>query len=61
MSKLWCCREAKQMQWKARKGAVRQQEMQQKLTAAQEAEAEKMAQFRALVAQGPLSIARRPS
>ena len=48
------------MQWKARKGAVRQQEMQQKLTAAQEAEAEKMAQFRALVAQGPISIARRP-
>lgn len=38
---------------------VREEQMQHKLTAAQEAEAEKMAQFRALLAQGPISIARR--
>lgn len=39
---------------------VRDEQMSNKLSAAQEAEAEKMAQFRALIAQGPISIARRP-
>ena len=52
-------REAKQNEWKTRKNMVREEQMNQKLTAAQEAEAEKMAQFRALLAQGPISIARR--
>ena len=55
------CREAKQNEWRNRKTAAKQEEMHHKLTAAQAAEAEKMAQFRALVAQGPISIARRPA
>ena len=33
--------------------------MHHKLSAAQEAEAEKMAQFRALLAHGPITIAKR--
>ena len=55
------CREAKQNEWRNRKTAARQEEMHHKLTVAQAAEAEKMAQFQALVAQGPISIARRPA
>lgn len=38
---------------------VREEQMRHKLSAAQEAEEQKMAQFRALLAQGPITIARR--
>jgi hypothetical protein len=47
------CREAKRQEWRAKQQAVKKEELTAKLSAAAQAEADKMAQFRALLtAQG---------
>ncbi len=54
-----CCREAKQSEWRTKQQMAKREEVSHKLSAAQAAEDEKMAAFRAIVAQGPISIPRR--
>jgi hypothetical protein len=55
------CREAKRQEWRSRQSAAKKEELAGKLSAAAAAEAEKMAQFRALVAAqgGRITIAKR--
>jgi hypothetical protein len=55
------CREAKRQDWRSKQQAAKKEELAGKLTAAAEAEADKMAQFRALVAAqgGKIAIAKR--
>lgn len=54
-------REAKRQDWRAKQAAVKKEELAGKLAAAAQAEADKMAQFRALVAAqgGKIAIPKR--
>lgn len=58
---VWCCREAKRQQWREKQQAAKKEELAVKLSAAAQAEADKMAQFRALVAAqgGKIQIPKR--
>lgn len=55
------CREAKRQEWRNKLAAVKKEELAAKLSAAAQAEADKMAQFRALVAAqgGRIAIPKR--
>lgn len=55
------CREAKRQEWRSKQQAVKKEELAGKLSAAAQAEADKMAQFRALVAAqgGKIAIPKR--
>jgi hypothetical protein len=55
------CREAKRADWRTKQQAAKKEELAHKLSAAAAAEADKMAQFRALVAAqgGKISIPKR--
>lgn len=53
------CREAKRSEWRTKQQMVKREEVSHKLSVAQAAEDEKMAAFRAIVAQGPISIPKR--
>lgn len=53
------CREAKRSEWRTKQQMAKQEQVNQKLSAAQAAEDAKMATFRAMVAQGPITIAKR--
>jgi hypothetical protein len=52
-------RELRRQDWRGKQLMARQEEVQHRLSAAANAEADKMAQFRALVAQGPIQIRKR--
>jgi hypothetical protein len=52
-------REAKRSDWRAKQQLARQEEVSHKLSAAQAAEDAKMAAFRAIIAQGPITIPKR--
>lgn len=55
------CREAKRQEWRNQKQTAKKEELAHKLSAAAQAEADKMAQFRALVAAqgGKMAIPKR--
>lgn len=71
MQPVWCttslpvcacvCREAKRQEWRSQQQAAKKEVLAQKLSAAAQAEADKMAQFRALVAAqgGKIAIPKR--
>ncbi|CAL8471137.1 g10679 [Coccomyxa elongata] len=52
-------REAKRSEWRTKQQMVKREEVSHKLSVAQATEDEKMAAFRAIVAQGPISIPKR--
>ncbi len=52
-------REAKQGEWQRNKQLVRREDLSHRVAAAQAKEDEKMAAFRALANQGPITIAKR--
>lgn len=58
---LIACREAKRQEWRSQKQTAKKEELAHKLSAAAQAEADKMAQFRALVAAqgGKIAIPKR--
>lgn len=58
---LFCCSEAKRQEWRSKQQVAKKEELAVKLSAAAQAEADKMAQFRALVAAqgGKIAIPKR--
>lgn len=52
-------REARRTEWRDKAQLAKREQLEQKISAAQEAENEKMAMFRSLVAQGPITIRKR--
>ena len=54
-----CCREAKQNEWRNRRELAKREELGHKLSAFQAQEDAKIAQFKALLQQGPITIPKR--
>lgn len=52
-------REARKTEWRDKTSLAKREQVQHKLAAAQQEENEKMAVFRSLVAQGPITIRKR--
>ena len=53
------CRQSRQQVWQERKKTVQQSELERRQAVLQAAEDDKMAQFRALAASGPITIPKR--
>lgn len=52
-------REARKTEWRDKAQLAKREQLEQKISAQQQAENEKMAMFRSLVAQGPITIRKR--